>query len=549
MTEKSSTVTCHTRELLSLGLDSEDDGRGTPFLWCLTTHGGSDRRAYRSADEVRSALESLASRFDVEVWTTNLLYELVNLYWPELDRVYPTFNRAGRVVAARLLGTKLLFRDTVAFLPASVRELGKLVGLPKLDFDFKKPPPRDSPEWERYCHRDALISVRAGEMIREGFVSIGVERLGHTAAGTSYKAFASRCHYPREHDDWCKGAYHGGRVETFRVGFVNGPVFRWDVRSMYPSAMLGKFPMPGSATPGWREGEHAWVKARVFVPKHLDPAPLPVKRFGRLIFPVGTFDGEWCGEELELAMTLGVRVFKVHEARTWRASCRPFETWIRTLWQLRQRGGALKLGAKIAANSLYGKFGQGKSRIVIRSGSALPYRWGSKYTFGTVDAEGYPECTRYAWAALITARARMRLDALLRACDGGAIYCDTDSVFSTRDALTQFEGENLGQLERLATCDAVEILAPKVYRMRFGGEWDYRTKGFSLALADDAINEAESLFSKGVFKAKMPLGFRQALRLDKRPHVWDYQTKTLTRGAGGRRILAGGKTEARELNE
>ena len=79
---------------------------------------------------------------------------------------------------------------------------------------------------------------------------------------------------------------------------------------------MRKYPYPNPRTAFKRckdwEVENGVISCRVKVPKSLYIGPLPYRAdTGRLLFPVGEFDGCWTIAELHNAVNYGVKVQRV----------------------------------------------------------------------------------------------------------------------------------------------------------------------------------------------------------------------------------------------
>lgn len=506
------------------GLDTEDDSNGNVLLVSLWGEDGT-REVFRNRLVAQRVVCNLPD--DSLIWTTNLEYDIVNLFHPELDKVFPAFNGIGKLIRASVLGRKVAFTDTLAFYQGSVRKLGEIVGLPKLEFN---------PNSEEYCLRDAEISCKFGMLLRDMLGKIGGAELKWTSAGTAYnfwkKQFAPRSIYPacQESRDLAHPALYGGRCEIFRHGKVGGPIYHYDFSSMYPSVMLGKFPIPKNPRKVSRVPKNGFLEAEVKVnPKERFPI-LPLRHNGKLIFPVGRFSGVWVSDEFNAALESGqIKSYKVLRAYEFDGECYPFLRYIDTLWRERESASPdFGLVLKLLMNSLYGKFGQGKDFIQVSKSEGF-YKWGDSYYFGPASKREYPFSSIHLWAGIITARARLKLHS---GFSEDTIYCDTDSYFSTS---RMKESGGLGGLQEQGIYEEGEFRLPKMYRLRSGDTWDIKLKGFPLAYVDEAWQNARAVVRK-------PVRLRESIRTGKKPNVWILTEKRIEAKYTKRRVMPDGNT-------
>jgi hypothetical protein len=188
----------------------------------------------------------------------------------------------------------------------------------------------------------------------------------------------------------------------------------------------------------------------------IPPLPLPGER---LYFPVGTFEVVTWGPELMNAEQLGCRV-QVLEGIEYDPEPEAFTDYIATLYKMKQQGGAMKVIAKFAMNSLYGKFAErGNTWTLISGELPKPGVKGSPLLdtvlndeLGIIARTGYRESPHmlHHIGGWITSCARVQLHTILMRSQGTA-YCDTDSVWSETDFPAD---DNLGGLhtEPVSSC-------------------------------------------------------------------------------------------------
>ncbi|GAI75797.1 unnamed protein product, partial [marine sediment metagenome] len=134
------------------------------------------------------------------------------------------------------------------YYPVSVKAIGKMVGLPKIEVDVLTV--KGEKRW-LYCERDTEILRLAFE---RWLAFIGQHDMGGfalTRTGQAMRAYRHRymtdrilVHESAKAVEWERAAYFGGRTECFSIGkFTDGPFVIADVHSMYPYIMhKSRFP-------------------------------------------------------------------------------------------------------------------------------------------------------------------------------------------------------------------------------------------------------------------------------------------------------------------
>jgi len=131
--------------------------------------------------------------------------------------------------------------DTLNFWRMGLAKIGESLGIPKLPM----PAMSDSAKvWDIYCRRDVEILRQALHQWWGFLLAHDLGGFARTLAGQAIRAYRHRfMESPILIDDDANAlklgreSYHGGRVEAFRLGRVEGPVHSLDVNSMYPFVM------------------------------------------------------------------------------------------------------------------------------------------------------------------------------------------------------------------------------------------------------------------------------------------------------------------------
>jgi len=526
------------RKRYLVGFDTEDDGAGNPFLWCFVHRNGSNvARSQHEALEVLLDYQRVwkSRGYQVEVWATNLEYDMCNLF--DRSRISEVTFYFGRsyLCSARWRGVD--FRDTTRHLPASVAELGKLVGAPKVEgelFDSRhRPDPvRDFERYKARCLRDAAITYRTVRMLGDAYRSLKT-RTRTTLASTALAVW--RDHYwrraiVRPHPRvWSAAheAYHGGRSQAFAVGTFED-VSVVDVASMFPWAMTcGSLPLPWGLVSHVRSGAELlpFGLYRVTVDSKLGRPCLPVRTARGTIYPNGQWSGWYVGEELLAFLERGGRL-RVHEGYVFHETCEPFGGYVSALFKRKQRARGLKRTLyKLLLNALYGKFGQQGRRVrcvplkrflSLKITPPFSREWNGLVIFTEETAP--PPWGNDVWPAFVTARARVRLAREIEQLEQrGArpLYCDTDSIMFTGGRHRYpARAAQLGGFELRGRYRRLLLVGKKEYALELRpGRWESRAKGVPLL-------ERYRYLTTGTAEFDRPFRLREAAAGSGTVNVW-----------------------------
>lgn len=524
-------------ETFLCGFDSEDDGKGHPYLWCFTHREGSHYTRHQG--DARQYIANLADASKakgerLQAWATNLEYDLCNLF--DHDTIREVRLRFGRSALCGATWRRADFRDTIRHLPASVEKLGEMVGLTKREKDLFDSG-SGSVDFGRAlvrCQHDSAITYQAAKLFTETYQALG-ERPRMTLASTALNLW-KREYWGREvskpaPDVWQAAleAYHGGRTQAFSVGTFEN-VTALDVASMFPWAMTCKpLPLPWGLFREVLEGSEVrdFGIYRVRVDSRLSLPLLPVRSKHGTIYPKGTWQAWYVGEEIREAMAHGVRI-QVEKGYEFGEACNPFTSYVETLFALKQsaRGGMREI-YKTMLNALYGKFGQqGKHVTCVPIEKMLamknpPLEWRPFMGLAIFNEDATPPpWSNNIWPAFITARARVALWRKMRELEAKmcrVLYCDTDSIFyQSRGRIIKHakKAANIGDFELRGEFSRMEIIGKKEYALEIApGEWKPYVKGVPLAARMEYIRTGHATFSR-------PTKIRESARTDLTPNVW-----------------------------
>lgn len=359
------------------------------------------------------------------------------------------------------------FIDTANFAVISVAQLGKDIGLPKLEVDFNSVTDADL---HTYCQRDCEILER---FILEylGFLHhFDLGGFKHTLASQALHSFLYRFyddnifphHWPKliEIEKEC---YHGGRSEAFFIGELpSQPYYALDINSMYPSIMLNEF-VPIKLFKFF-DRNIPKLTQKLFDEYYLiaicrikTPEPCFSKVINkRLCFPVGTMSITLHHCELEYAwkhkMILEITTLVVyHKAKVF---AKYADFFLKKRREYKEAGNdSWSYICKIKGNSLYGKLAQHNYKrekldnFLETDFGRMPFCDETRGISGQIIIwngevikefkEGISRHSFMAIAGAITARGRMMLWELITiAGKENVFYVDTDSLIVNEKGYT-----------------------------------------------------------------------------------------------------------------
>lgn len=547
---KLSNITRKSKQLPIVAVDTEDNSKGTVVAYGLYDGGLHFKDGFYYTRHYEDCIKAIIEYPHTAIFVAhNLDYDIANIYKHDEYLWLDEIIRSGKMLKVTLRGTKSYWLNSLAFFPGSLKEMGKVVGIEKLE---QKP---DSAFDTEYLKTDCKIAFTyVDKFQRDLAVNYNVS-LSPSIASISMNVFRS-LYLPGPVASYngkeMLKAYYGGRVEIFYRGVINEPVYVSDINSCYPFVMReNEFPDSETLEPA-RIDTHDFGLGhfKVYVPEDTFIPILPAKYEGKLFFPVGTFEGWWTYPEIRACQKEipGFKVLAEYDGIGTHFGVRPFAQFINDFYGKRKpckltllkyetikKDGAYYDAKfsdtlyKLIMNSLYGKFAQNKPREILSSRpvpkhrvdslnnpNEIPDRIGPLYMHR--ETEGTPASTaNYIWSIYVTAYARLELYRHLKAVyDAGAtlIYCDTDSVmfFGNIDKVkkTGDYGSELGQLDKLDKFDWGLFRQSKgymMYREKPDGkpEWKVACKGVRTDFAFDYL-------VNGLAKYDKPTRFMEALR-------------------------------------
>lgn len=378
------------------------------------------------------------------------------------------------------------FRDSSAILPFGLEFLTAnfKVAHKKMKIDYEKII-EVTPDLLEYLEYDCWGLY---EVLEVYFNQPIVKEVGGAATSTSQalRIFRGYLDSPisavtGEIDSFVRKSYFGGRTEIFK------PHYKWkddellkgyDVNSLYPFIMK-TLEMPGGfkkQTQFYLEDEKGFYDVEVTVPEMYIP-PLGMRYLGmenRLIFPVGTFRGIWSTDELNYAMTLGVKINRVFNGFIFYNEGLIFKEYIETMYAIRkasEKNSVDDILSKLFMNGTYGRMGLNIYREMLDFFDGT-HHGELQMEIPLNDASNVIRLIKtpivldtsfanVAIAAWVTSGARIHMHKLIQEAPEDMYYMDTDSLKTTHTYPRN--DKDLGQLKLEDTMDAAFYLLPKTY--------------------------------------------------------------------------------------
>lgn len=324
-------------------------------------------------------------------------------------------------------------------------------------------------------------------------------------------------------------SYFSSRVEVFASDCVNSNYY--DINSSFPYSMTKV--VPGECIGGNygklpREGSLYLAEVEVVMPETYLP-PLPIRKGGRVFFPVGRWRGWFNNVDLELLLKEGGRILRVYSVHAF-APFTDLAEYASTLYAKRKASTDEfeKYAYKLLLNSLYGKFAESdlKTGVFINPSAALMETFDPELTQQLLPGVFlHPETVMVPHmhvpiSSHITANSRKVLYEFLSMTDDFH-YTDTDG-FSTGDEFPT--SKELGGLKLEKKIEHARFVQPKLYQIqgsvlkvdgweRWERETTTKAKGFSLGKDK---TKAERLFlqlvNDGEIRVSRMERVRQVLR-------------------------------------
>ena len=503
----------------------------------------------------------------------------------------------------RSMGGGLVLRDSYSLFPLGLERMAEIAGRirPSLWFDCrcgedcggycairKRMPLYMERRLEEYCVQDCEALLH-GLFALQTFAADHDFDLCGTIGGSAWATVRRVLGLPDQDfssSQWTsiRTAYFGGRCSVFRP-IVHAGGTHWDMGSAYPAALAAAHLPVGEMT---EHGNRAARKAMnddrpgiyactIFVPDMQFP-PLATGFGSGIAFPVGSVSGTWTLPEIHSAIAAGCRLDSVQWGITWSGTENIFGDWVRRIYALRSslsKSSAWGKWLRLFPNSGVGKMAERPDKRYLRMNPPLSDivscpmtrpcsvdhcselcgaweqvdKWGCMWSVPFFRAS---ESSHVHWASYVTALSRISHRDALVSHGADAVYCDTDSLWTTSDKPVCPAGDGLGQWsiksdEHVSgTFSEWEGPAPKSYAFTDG-----KTGERIVCSAGAFVNAAQ--WTKGdIIQDRGVMSILDAARVSDGLFKRAHRTWTVPKHGewyGDRRLTSGGNTRAATMPE
>lgn len=426
------------------------------------------------------------------IFAHNAEFDLLTIFGNIYKNVDSKAIFNGKFITAKYNG--ITFGDSMNIYPSSLKKIGEIVGLKKLDNEKvrenKLRKNNITKQDIEYCIRDCEIVYEA---LLEIFCNVGTVKLTISSLALfdfRNKHLSNDIIYNDLVDEFFE-SYYGGRTECFKLGNVNCNVY--DINSLYPYIMKTiRFPDVRTLKKDTKvdvnylnyclERFEGLAKIDII---HKDTyfGFLPF-RSEKLLFPVGEFTTTVNFNELRFALKHKVvEIKKVHYVIYANPIESIFKDFIILNYNNRKnsKNELERLILKLKMNSLYGKFAS-RIKFTTEYFEFTPYEIikeleeANKFFQLKLFNENRKDCflitenEKYknsffaipTFASYITSGARIKLLENLLANEKNSVcYCDTDSIFVEKEFIGEV-GNEIGQF-KLENKSVYEIRGLKNY--------------------------------------------------------------------------------------
>lgn len=508
-----------------LSFDTEDDSKGNPLLVDFY-----DGRKHYTFTDMGQAWEWLVKQAPAHVWACHAEYDLLNLFGDWTAKVLTLQYVSSGLMRATMTEADIVFLDTMRHSnpPLSVAAMGEMIGKPKMKDYLSE---TVTPRLVKACQRDTEIVFDYVRLQLSRYESLGlaIKSTLPSMALQYWNNSFNRLNLPRmkkQSRERFRSGYYGGRVEVFRFGEIKGPIYHYDINSLYPYVMKS-FLYPDitrrerhTRNPDYERFGMACVD--IDLPYHDIPC-LPYRSDKEILFPYGLITGAYPYPEIRKALQDGAKISRVHWAIEYEHGVDAFSKYIDTCYKNRMASSnkAENTFWKMMMNSLYGKFGSKDSLLTISNDREFTITSASRFS-------------NVIWAAYVTSYARLTLLEHLRKASV-VYYTDTDSIF-TPDTLDT--SKTLGDLKLEGVYSRAEFFGNKVYVT----DDRYRARGIPKRKADSQYDPAKEFILTGRCIFRRPARLRESRRSFARANVWYEAEKSFNARYTKRKILKNGGT-------
>lgn len=489
-----------------IGFDCETYGEYNKFRLCSFVFDDYVKTFFSKLDAINFLYENKRLFQGKCIIATNLQFDLTALffdteYWDDLEICWSNSNMISAVIKFNDSNKHgyITFLDTLNFNKVSVKSLGKIVNIPKMEidkslFDKKDLNSQELKDMIEYNINDAKISQQYMYHYQKTHNELG-GNVKSTCPSSSLDLFRrkfqkqtlikeERVLKDKTITEFIHKSYYGGRTENFNIGIYNN-TFYYDVNSLYPFSMLNEFPNPNSVEIGNNTieniNDYMGVSEVEIVAPNINIPFLPYRTKDKTIYPVGNMHGVWTHALLKEAINnYGYKIKWIKKQIIYKETFYFFKEFVETLYPLRKKlkseNNPEEQTVKLDMNSLYGKFAQRPTDLYetitkkkmtselmlkkMKQGYKINQNNNKDLYILTKVGKKYPKNSFPILSSYVTSYAMIYVYKFLNKYN--PIYTDTDSFIINCELPKEFVGLELGQV-KLEKCGEIDVVAPKDY--------------------------------------------------------------------------------------
>src|SRR4030043_568510 len=292
----------------TFSFDTEDDSKGQPLL--VDFYDGKNHHTFT---DMLKGWEWLARQGPAQVWACNTEYDLINLFGDWVTKVLTLQYVSSGLMRATMLEADVVFYDTLRHWAMSVEAMGKYIGKPKHKDYFGN---MVTTKLIEACKRDTEIVFDFVDIMLLKYKTLGLE-IKSTLPSMAMQYWNKRFNQydlPKINNkirDKFRGGYYGGRVEVYRFGEIEGPIYHYDINSLYPYFMRS-FEYPDITRPAKQSANtdfsrYGMASIEIDLP-YRDKPGLPYRSEKEILFPYGKMSGVYCYPEIRQAIIDGGKI-------------------------------------------------------------------------------------------------------------------------------------------------------------------------------------------------------------------------------------------------
>jgi hypothetical protein len=488
-----------------IGFDCETFGEKNIFRLCSFVFDNEILTFYSKYEAIDFIYKNKRLFQGKYIVATNLQFDLTalffdTLYWDNLNLCWSNSNIISATIKFKDSNKHgcITFIDTLNFNKISVEELGKIVGIEKMEidkflFDKEKLTKDELKYMVEYNINDCKISQAYMYHIQKTINDLGAN-VKNTAPSSALDLFRRKFQKDvlikeekvlkdKEVTEFIHKSYFGGRTENYNIGEYEN-TFYYDVNSLYPYSMLNDFPLPNSVEVGDNTIENindymGISEVDIIAPKENIPF-LPYRGKDKTIYPIGNMRGIWTHCLLQEALSYGYKIKTIYKQIIYKESFECFKEYVTTLYNMRKKlkseNNVEEQTVKLLMNSLYGKFAQRPQKLYetvtnqgmtaelllkkMKEGYKIIKNSINTLYILTKETKKYPKNSFPILSSYVTSYALIEMYKYINKYK--PLYTDTDSIIISQELPKEIVGLNLGQL-KLEKSGTINVQAPKFY--------------------------------------------------------------------------------------